>query len=82
MFHNQPALYNAYAVTDVKALIFPKNTMLKILHDDFMISYFIMYSMALRVRVLANQIGDVLFRSTMEKVVRVLYYYYFTPKKK
>lgn len=75
LFHNQPALYTATAITDVKAYVFEKNTFLRILKDDFDISYFIMYEMSIRVRVLANQIEDLLYRSTFEKVCRVLCYY-------
>lgn len=75
LFHNQPALYNAFAITDVEVYMFERNAFLKILEKDFIMSYEIMYSMAIRVRVLANQIEDLLFRSTLEKVCRVLYYY-------
>lgn len=75
LFHHQPVLYNACALTDVEAYIFENHVFLNILKEDFELSYYVMYSMAIRVRVLANQIEDLLFRSTLEKVARILYYY-------
>lgn len=75
LFHHQPVLYNAYAVTDIEAYIFAGDVLINILKENFDLSYYLMCSMAIRVRVLANQIEDILFRSTLEKVVRILYYY-------
>lgn len=75
LFHHQPALYSAFALTDVRVYLFPKHTFLNILRNDFEVAHCIMYGMAIRVRVLANQIEDLLFRSTFEKVVRTLFYY-------
>lgn len=75
LFHHQPVIYYAKAVTDVVAYFFDQNIMLNILKEDFELTQSIMYSMAIRVRVLANQIDQLMFRSTYEKVIRTLYYY-------
>lgn len=75
LFHHQPVIYYAKAVTDVVAYYFDQNTILNILKEDFEITQSIMYSMAIRVRALANQIDQLMFYSTYEKVLRTLYYY-------
>lgn len=75
LFHHQPVIYYAKAVTDVVAYFFDQNIMLNILKEDFELTQSIMYSMAIRVRVLANQIDQLMFRSTYEKVIRTLYCY-------
>ena len=75
-FHKQPSLYNAEAMTDVEVYTFSKEVFLDIIKKDFDISLFIMKVLALKCRVLATQVEDLSFRTTLEKVCRVLYCYY------
>lgn len=74
LFHGQPAQYNAIAKTDIKIYFFEKNTFFQIMQQDFDIAYDIMYDMAVRVRVLANQLEDTLFHTTFQRVVKILYF--------
>jgi len=74
LFHGQPVQYNAIAKTQVRTYMFDKHVFINILKNDFDIAYDIMYDMAVRVRVLANQLQDALFLSIFDRVVKNLYF--------
>ncbi|MCF8021096.1 MAG: Crp/Fnr family transcriptional regulator [Clostridiales bacterium] len=73
LFHNQPILYYAKALTRLEVYVFPKEVIKELIKTDYQISYFIINSLALKSRVLAAQLDDFTSRNTLEKLCRILY---------
>ncbi|WP_088225267.1 Crp/Fnr family transcriptional regulator [Desulfosporosinus sp. FKB] len=74
LFHGQPAQYSAIVKNQVETYWFERNTFFDIIKNDFDIAKDVMYDMALRARILAREIEDILYFSTFEKVIKLLFY--------
>lgn len=73
IFHNQPILYNARAITNAEVCVFAKDVIYDLIKNDSEISFSIINSISLKCRLYASQIEDLSFRTTLEKLCRVLY---------
>nr|WP_315989004.1 Crp/Fnr family transcriptional regulator [Desulforamulus aquiferis] len=71
-FHKQPTSYNAIAMEFVEATIINYRRYWDVVSRPG-IAHIILKSMSIKSRILATQIEDLAFRSTVEKVARLLY---------
>ncbi|WP_072913081.1 Crp/Fnr family transcriptional regulator [Desulforamulus aeronauticus] len=71
-FHGQPTIYNALAVEAVEALSLDRKYLKEIISRPGL-AHILLNSVSFKSRVLAHQIEDLAFRSTIEKVSRILY---------
>lgn len=76
LFHKQPALFTAEALTNIEVFAFPKEEFVDIINVDVNISVFVIKYLAIKCRIFASQIEDLSFRTTIEKICRVLYCYF------
>lgn len=82
ILHRQPGLFDGLVMEDAELYFFDKNTIYKIMEDDFEICLFIMTSLAIKSRMLAIQVEDMSFRNNLQKVCRILYTFCCIEEKK
>lgn len=73
IFHRQPGLFDGLVVEDAELYFFNRDTIYKIMKEDFEVCLFLMTSLAIRARMLAIQVEDMSFRNNLQKVCRILY---------
>ncbi|AQS58137.1 Crp/Fnr family transcriptional regulator [Desulforamulus ferrireducens] len=71
-FHGQPTIYSAVAWEAVKAISLDRKHLKEIISRPGL-AHILLNSVSYKSRVLAHQIEDLAFRSTIEKVSRILY---------
>ncbi|WP_258358559.1 Crp/Fnr family transcriptional regulator [Moorella sulfitireducens] len=80
-FHGQPVIFNALAMEDVKAISIHKHHLNELFSRPGLV-YMLLKSVSLKSRMLANQIEDLAFRNTTEKLCRLLYCLLLDPSSK
>jgi len=73
IFHQQPALFEAFVIGDAELYFFSKDTILDIMRKDFEINIFIMKSLAIKSRMLCSQIQDMCLRNIAQNICKILY---------
>lgn len=71
-FHGQPSLYTSIAMEDVEAIEIHRRHISAIVARPNL-AYILLKAVSLKTRILATQIEDLAFRTTQERVARLLY---------
>lgn len=71
-FHRQPTIYSALAIEDVEVIEIDRKFLQDIINSPGL-AHILLNSLSFKSRILASQIEDLAFRSTVEKVSRILY---------
>lgn len=73
-FHGQPSLYTSIAMGEVEAIEIHRKHLSDIVARPNL-AYILLKAISLKTRILATQIEDLAFRTTQERVARLLYCY-------